>query len=101
MTDIAVVSGGTRGIGAAMSGRLDKLGYRVVAAYRSNRTAADAVATAGVTPVQVDVSDPEACEKLVEKVVDEFERIDALVNCAGPYVREPLLEQSAETWQAP
>ncbi|GAB3678005.1 SDR family NAD(P)-dependent oxidoreductase [Saccharopolyspora tripterygii] len=99
MTDIAVVSGGTRGIGAAMSGRLDKLGYRVVAAYRSNRTAADAVATAGVTPVQVDVSDPEGVAAFAERVLTDFGPPSVLVNNAGINIDRPFLELTQSDWQ--
>jgi 3-oxoacyl-[acyl-carrier protein] reductase len=48
--------------------------------------------------VQCDVSDPAACEQLVSRVQAELGRIDALLNCAGPYRRVPLFEETIEGW---
>ena len=47
---------------------------------------------------QCDVSDPQAAARLVTKVETEWGRIDALINCAGPYHRINLLEESIEGW---
>ncbi|PYV09699.1 MAG: 3-oxoacyl-ACP reductase, partial [Acidobacteria bacterium] len=50
--------------------------------------------------LQADVSRPEAARALVREVEAELGRIDALVNCAGPYHRVPLMEESLEGWHA-
>jgi len=105
-TRVALITGGAKGIGRAIGIDLAARGWRVAFCYRTSIAEAketwDALRAQGVEALaeHADVSDPEACERLVEKVVEEFGRIDALVNCAGPYVREPLLDQSVETWRA-
>ena len=105
-TRVALITGGAKGIGRAIGIDLAARGWRVAFCYRTSIAEAketwDALRAQGVEALaeHADVSDPEACERLVEKVVEEFGRIDALVNCAGPYVREPLLDQSVATWRA-
>lgn len=105
-TRVALITGGAKGIGRAIGIDLATRGWRVAFCYRTSIAEAketwDALRAQGVEALaeHADVSDPEACERLVQKVVEEFGRIDALVNCAGPYVREPLLDQSVETWRA-
>lgn len=103
---VALITGGAKGIGRAIGLDLAARGWRVAFCYRTSIAEAketwDAMRALGVDALaeHCDVSDPEACEKLVLKVLEKFGRIDALVNCAGPYVREPLLEQSVETWRS-
>jgi len=105
-TRVALITGGAKGIGRAIGIDLAARGWRVAFCYRTSIAEAketwDALRAQGVEALaeHADVSDPEACERLVQKVVEEFGRIDALVNCAGPYVREPLLDQSVATWRA-
>jgi 3-oxoacyl-[acyl-carrier protein] reductase len=105
-TRVALITGGAKGIGRAIGIDLAARGWRVAFCYRTSIAEAketwDALRAQGVEALaeHADVSDPEACERLVQKVVEEFGRIDALVNCAGPYVREPLLDQSVETWRS-
>ncbi len=89
---LAVVSGGTRGIGLALSRRLVKLGYEVVALYRSDTAAAEA---SGLRTYQVDVADPEA----VEKVAAEIGAVSVLVNNAGVNIDRPFLEMSVQDWK--
>jgi len=103
---VALITGGAKGIGRAIGLDLADRGWSIAICYRSSIAAAkdtwDALSAKGVEALaeQCDVSDPEACEALVEKVQEKLGTIDALVNCAGPYVREPLLEQSVESWRA-
>jgi 3-oxoacyl-[acyl-carrier protein] reductase len=102
----ALITGGAKGIGRSIGLDLAARGWRVAFCYRTSIAEAketwDAMRASGVEAMaeHADVSDPDACEKLVGKVLEKFGRIDALVNCAGPYVREPLLEQSAEAWRS-
>jgi NAD(P)-dependent dehydrogenase (short-subunit alcohol dehydrogenase family) len=88
VTDAAVVTGGSRGIGAATAVRLAAAGWSVCVAYRSDRAAADAVvrrceaAGARAVAAPVDVAEPEDVAALF-RVADELGRITALVNNAG------------------
>jgi 3-oxoacyl-[acyl-carrier protein] reductase len=103
---VALITGGAKGIGRAIGLDLAARGWRVAFCYRASIAEAketwDAMRALGVEAIakRADVADPEQCEELVEKVLEDFGRIDALVNCAGPYVREPLLEQSVEAWRS-
>ncbi|MBA3038895.1 MAG: 3-oxoacyl-ACP reductase FabG [Alphaproteobacteria bacterium] len=98
---VAVVTGGSRGIGAAIAQRFSSLGYRVVIVYRSDQAAAEAL-TASLGPdaeclaVQADIARPEDIERLVANTVERFGAIDVLVNCAaiGPY--RPLGKMDAD-----
>jgi len=89
---LAVVSGGTRGIGLALSRRLVKLGYEVVALYRSDSRAA---AESGLRTFQVDVADPDA----VGEVVAACGAPTVLVNNAGVNIDRPFLEMSVQDWR--
>ena len=93
---VALVTGGSRGIGRAIVERLAGDGVDVVFFYRGNAEAArevvDAVTTAGgrAAAMQVDVADAAAVTAAVDQVVDSRGRIDVLVNNAG-IVRDNLL----------
>lgn len=101
---VALITGGARGIGKAIGITLAKEGWSVAICYRTSET--DATATVqevrkqGVSAfaVRADVSDPEAAEGLVRRVEDEWGRIDALINCAGPYHRINVFEETLEGW---
>ncbi len=91
---VAIVTGGSRGIGRAIVQNLAAAGMDVIFTYRDNATAAaEAVAaTPGgkVTHEAVDMRDSAACAALVEKVADRTGRIDLLVNNAGIIRDNPL-----------
>jgi 3-oxoacyl-[acyl-carrier protein] reductase len=101
---VALITGGAKGIGRALARSLADDGWSVAFCWRSSRAEAEALATelegvgARALAEQCDVSDAEACAALVAKVHGELGRIDALVNCAGPYHRAPLLEETVEGW---
>ena len=102
---VALITGGAKGIGRAIGIDLAASGWSVAICYRTSIAEAkdtwDALRAHGSEALaeQCDVSDPKACEELVAKVEDELGPIDALLNCAGPYVRIPLLEQTPESWR--
>lgn len=106
MNRIAIVTGGCRGIGLAVSRRLTADGFQVVCGgRRSEEAVADALAEIGkegLKPVyiQCDVSQQSEREHLVNEVVSRFGRIDLLVNNAGvaPKERTDILSMSEESW---
>ncbi|OKL44898.1 acetoacetyl-CoA reductase [Pseudovibrio exalbescens] len=84
MGQVAIVTGGTRGIGSAISKGLKEAGYTVAATYAGNVEKAEAFsAETGINVFKWDVSDPEACEKGVQQVSEELGDIEVLVNNAG------------------
>jgi 3-oxoacyl-[acyl-carrier protein] reductase len=90
---VAIVTGGSRGIGAATAKHLASEGYALAIVYRASTREADAVvdeiAAAGglAIAVQADVSNPEACRSAVAKVLERFGRLDVLVNNAGVFLQ--------------
>ncbi|MFQ5693051.1 MAG: SDR family NAD(P)-dependent oxidoreductase [Nitrospinota bacterium] len=107
MTDkVAVITGGAKGIGRAIALSLAGDGWSVAVCYRRSRREAgeteEAIRKSGVRgmAVRCDVSDPQAAAGFVRQVEETWGRIDALVNCAGPYHRIPLLEESVEGWRS-
>lgn len=103
---VALITGGAKGIGRAVALDLAEREWSVAICYRkSSREGAevvDAVQEKGSLglAVQCDVSDPEAAQQMVQQVQAKWGRIDALINCAGPYHRINLLEESVEGWRS-
>ncbi|MBV8594360.1 MAG: acetoacetyl-CoA reductase [Caulobacteraceae bacterium] len=84
MSRVAVVTGGTRGIGGAVSKALKAAGYQVAATYHSNDDAAKAFAKeTGVKVYKWDVSKYEDCVKGLGEVASDLGPVDVLVNNAG------------------
>src|SRR5476649_2228860 len=84
MTRIAVVTGGTRGIGAAVSKALAAAGYRVAATYQGNDEAAAKFTTeTGIKAYKWDVSNYESCVAGLAAVTKELGPVEVLVNNAG------------------
>ncbi|MER7839423.1 SDR family NAD(P)-dependent oxidoreductase [Streptomyces sp. NPDC096040] len=101
-TPTAVVSGGTRGIGRALSERLVRTGHRVVALYASNEEAARKTAAdlgPAVHTLRVDVADPDAVARAVAAVVEEHGAPRVLVNNAGINIDKPFLESTPAEWR--
>jgi 3-oxoacyl-[acyl-carrier protein] reductase len=97
---VAVVSGASKGIGAAVAEKLASEGASVVVNYSSSPEKAEAVVSkikaAGgkAKAVRADVSKPNEAKKLIDSTVAEFGRLDILVNNAGVYEFVPLPEVS-------
>jgi acetoacetyl-CoA reductase len=84
MARVALVTGGTRGIGHAISIALKNKGYRVAASYAGNDAAAQQFqAETGIPVYKFDVGNYEACEKTIKQIEAAVGPIDVLVNNAG------------------
>src|SRR5512147_2676200 len=101
MARVALVTGGTRGIGHAISTALKARGYRVAANYAGNDAAAQQFQIeTGIPVFKWDVGDYAACEKGVAQVVKELGPVDILVNNAG-ITRDAMLHRmTKENWDA-
>ncbi|MCU0884826.1 MAG: acetoacetyl-CoA reductase [Beijerinckiaceae bacterium] len=84
MTRVALVTGGSRGIGAAISKALKAAGYKVAASYAGNDEAASAFTReTGIPTYKWDVSDYDACVAGIAKVEADLGPVEVLVNNAG------------------
>ncbi len=100
---VAIVSGGSRGIGKFISRRLVDEGASVVIAGRTMsdlRMTADEISRPGgrIIPVQTDVSNEKSVHRLLSKTLTEFGTIDILINNAGQYMEKPVTNTSVSEW---
>jgi acetoacetyl-CoA reductase len=101
MARVAFVSGGTRGIGAAISVALKEQGRTVVANYAGNDAAASAFhEQTGIRTVKFDVCHFEQCEKAVQQITEEIGPIEVVVNNAGITRDGTLQRMSRDMWDA-
>ncbi len=100
MARVAIVTGGTRGIGRAISVNLKDHGYRVAAVYAGNATRAQAfTAETGIPAYKWDVSDHDACQAGVGQVEADLGPVDIIVNNAGITRDGTLMNMSQTAWQ--
>ena len=100
MARVALVTGGTRGIGKAISARLKADGFKVAANYAGNNEAADATAKElGVSVYKWDVGSAQACQDGIAKVEADLGPVDVLVNNAGITKDGFFHKMSAEQWE--
>jgi acetoacetyl-CoA reductase len=101
MPRVAVVTGGTRGIGAAVAKVLKDAGYMVAANYAGNDAAAEKFkADTGIPVYKWDVGSYEACAEGVKKVVADLGHVEVLVNNAGITRDSTLHRMKPEQWAA-
>ena len=93
-TRVAVVTGGSQGIGAALVQGYRGLGYRVVATSRSIAPSDDAE----LLTVAGDIGDPATGPRVIAQALERFGRVDTLVNNAGIFVARPFLHYTAEEY---
>jgi acetoacetyl-CoA reductase len=99
MSRVAVVTGGTRGIGKAISMALRQAGYKVAANYAGNDEKAKAfTAETGIPAFKWDVADYDSCMKGVGEVVGKLGPVDVVVNNAGITRDSTLKRQSRAQW---
>jgi acetoacetyl-CoA reductase len=100
MARTAVVTGGTRGIGAAVCVALKDAGYQVAATYFGNEERAKSFSDdTGIPTFKFDVGDFEQCAAGVAKIVDKLGPIDVLVNNAGITRDGVMQKMTHENWQ--
>jgi acetoacetyl-CoA reductase/3-oxoacyl-[acyl-carrier protein] reductase len=104
---VALVTGGTRGIGAAICRSLASQGASIAAGYSGNTGraqqfledfASDYPGEGRATVHQGNVSRPEDCRRVVEEVLDQHGRLDILVNNAGITIDKMAMKMSVEDW---
>ena len=101
MARVALVTGGTRGIGEAISTALKEAGRTVVASYAGNDAAAEAFnKQTGIAVIKFDAGDFAACETAVKRIHDEHGPIAILVNNAGITRDATLSRLTREMWDA-
>jgi 3-oxoacyl-[acyl-carrier protein] reductase len=98
-----LVTGASRGIGAAIARGFAAAGDRVAVHYRaSSDAAAEVVASLagdGHVAVGADLADPDAVRSMVDRAAEALGGVDVLVNNAGIFVRHPIAESTYEEWQ--
>ena len=95
-TKVAVVTGASQGIGAALVQAFRARNYRVIAISRSIKPSADA----DVVAVQGDVADPQTADLALRQALDRFGRVDTLVNNAGIFMAKPFTMYSNDDYAA-
>ena len=102
---VALVTGGTRGIGAAISTHLAQHGARIAAVYNRDTEAAESFAkeagNSGLTVSlhQANVGNPGDCQRVVHEILHHYGRIDYLINNAGAVHDRTALKMSALDWE--
>lgn len=106
MDRVALIPGGARGIGRAIAHALAHRGWDIALCYRNSAEDAQGAVTAveaqgrSALALACDVSSPDACATLVDRVLAWRGRVDALIHCAGPFHRADLLSETPEGWRA-
>lgn len=99
-----IVTGAGSGLGTGVAIRFAQAGARVVVNYRSSREGAAAVVAkiesdgGSAVAIQADVTREEDVTYLVEQTVEQFDRLDVMINNAGIYPLHSLLEMSSDAW---
>lgn len=105
MAKVALITGASQGIGRAEAEKFAREGYQVIANYRSSQQEAESFAQEmaqqgySVVPMQADVSDPAAVEKMVSEVLRQFGHIDVLICNAGVAKQGLLTDFTPEDWK--
>lgn len=93
---VAIVTGASQGIGAALVKGFRDRNYRVVATSRSIKQGSDP----DILAVPGDIADPATAEAVVSEAIRRFGRVDTLVNNAGIFIAKPFADYTAQDFQA-
>jgi NAD(P)-dependent dehydrogenase (short-subunit alcohol dehydrogenase family) len=88
---VAVITGGSQGIGAGLVAGYRQRGWAVVANARTMKPAADP----GIVTVEGDISEPATARRVVDAALERFGHVDTLVNNAGVYLSKPFTDYTA------
>lgn len=91
---VAVITGGSQGIGAGLVDAYRRRGFAVVANSRTIAASDDEL----VRTVQGDISDPAVADTVIKTAVDAFGRVDTLVNNAGIFIAKPFLDYTPDDY---
>jgi acetoacetyl-CoA reductase len=101
MARVALVTGGTRGIGRAISMALMAAGYKVAASYAGNdEAAAKFKEETGIAVYKFDVGDFDACAAAIAQIKTDLGAVEVLVNNAGITRDKPLHKMDKASWDA-
>ena len=92
---VAIITGASQGMGAALVDAYRALGYAVVANSRSIAPADDP----GVAAVAGDIAEPETADRIVATAVERFGRVDTLINNAGVFVSKPFTDYTLADYE--
>jgi 3-oxoacyl-[acyl-carrier protein] reductase len=102
---VALITGGSRGIGRGIAVRMAADGARVAIAYRSNKVAAQTTlrqlqaAGADCVAIECDITDAARAEQLIKSVAERFGRLDVLVNNVGEFRWSTIADGSLTEWR--
>jgi acetoacetyl-CoA reductase len=101
MSRVAVVTGGTRGIGRAIAEGLHQAGYKVASVYAGNEEAARRFSDeTGIKNYRFDVADYKSCDAGIRRIAEELGPVDVLINNAGITRDAVLHRMTPEQWGA-
>ena len=92
---VAVITGASQGIGAALAKAYRERGYRVVAVARTIKPSSDP----DVVAVTGDVADWKTAERAIGEAIERFGRVDALINNAGVFIAKPFTQYTAADYE--
>jgi NAD(P)-dependent dehydrogenase (short-subunit alcohol dehydrogenase family) len=93
---VAVITGASQGIGAALVAAYRAAGFRVVANSRSIRPSEDP----NIAAVAGDIAQPKVAERVIAEAIDKFGRVDTLINNAGIFTAKPFTDFTLEDYEA-
>jgi NAD(P)-dependent dehydrogenase (short-subunit alcohol dehydrogenase family) len=98
---VALITGGGTGIGRSTARQLGEAGWSVAVTGRRPEPLEEAIGPLEDRGLAIvgDVSDPDGCAAMVERTVEEFGRLDLLVNNAAVYGPAPVVEDQEESWR--
>jgi NAD(P)-dependent dehydrogenase (short-subunit alcohol dehydrogenase family) len=91
---VAIITGGSQGIGAGLVAGYRKRGWAVVASARTITPAEEP----DLLTVRGDITEPATADQIVEAALDRFGRIDTLINNAGVFISKPFTQYTAEDY---
>jgi len=94
------ITGGSRGIGKAIAQHFKKLDYIVIVSYNKSVETANILSKEGIHCFKMDVTDYEECKKVVETIIEKFNKIDILVNNAGIIKNQLFHKMTIEQWKS-